>query len=76
MAHSAELLINLLIFAKWLASKQIQHVLLLLMCLDNKKLWKQSWQQIHGCTPEPKKSNFILVLSSFAVWDPAQADLV
>jgi hypothetical protein len=46
------------------------------MCLDNKKLWKQSWQQIHGCTPEPKKSNFILVLSSFAVWDPAQADLV
>jgi hypothetical protein len=27
----------LLIFAKWLASKQIQHVLLLLTCLDNKK---------------------------------------
>jgi hypothetical protein len=26
------------IFAKWLASKQNHHVLLLLMCLDNKKL--------------------------------------
>jgi hypothetical protein len=27
-----------LIFAKWFASKQDHHVLLLLMCLDNKKL--------------------------------------
>ncbi len=29
------------------------------MCLDNKKLsiLGQTWQQIHGCIPEPKKSN-------------------
>ena len=29
------------------------------MCIDNKKLsiLGQTWQQIHGCIPEPKKSN-------------------
>jgi len=28
------------------------------MCLDNKKLsiLGQTWQQIHGCIPEPKKA--------------------
>ena len=40
------------------------NILLLLMCLDNKKLsiLGQTWQQIHGCIPEPKKSNIKKIL--------------
>jgi hypothetical protein len=35
----------------------------LLMCLDNKKLsiLGHTWQQIHGCIPEPKKKQHISI---------------